>query len=81
MAETGRVARSGEGLVMDQFANLAASEPLTKPFLHPSFWGQELIKLETRTKKEMEGITFSSSLLLISASYNSDEAVVLILIF
>ena len=40
MAETGRVARSGEGLVMEQFANLAASEPLTKPFLHPSFWGQ-----------------------------------------
>ena len=40
MAEAGRVARSGEGLAMEQFANLAASEPLTKPFLHPSFWGR-----------------------------------------
>lgn len=40
MAEAGRVVRSGEGLAIEQFANLAASGPLTKSFLHPSFWGQ-----------------------------------------
>ena len=40
VAEAGRVARSGEGLAMGQFANLAASEPPMKTFLHPSFWGQ-----------------------------------------
>ena len=40
MAEAGRVAKSGEGLAIEQFANLAASGPLKKPFLHPSVWGQ-----------------------------------------